>query len=83
MTTVWQPIETAPVDGRQILMWFPTVAKEGAAYVCLFLMRFPSRFLPEPQEGEGNWVTCPGLELIEKWPHKPTLWCPIPERDTL
>jgi len=70
--TQWQPIETAPRDGRTILCFWPgfdeSQISAGGAIV-----------------GVARWMR-PGAGYIEHWCHEgewtpwdPTHWMPLPE----
>lgn len=67
----WKPIESAPKDGRKILLWFSdTWRRPGHA-------RF-GHWLPDVKTKErfvqGGWVC--GLN---RWHNFPTHWMPLPE----
>lgn len=59
----WQPIETAPKDGRDILLW-PT--------------RWPRKKIDLGfwNDGSGSWSLSTDIEYS---PQNPTHWMPLPE----
>ncbi len=63
MTNEWQPIETAPKDGAEILVW-------GKGEGVVVAHWFASRLNPNGVWSDGSsWS---GLEF------QPTLWLPVP-----
>ena len=69
----WQPIETAPKDGTEILLLIP--------------LDWQSSTIIEPRIGKGRyvatgWFTCEGwLNRLGQWVNEetPTHWMPLPE----
>jgi len=66
--TEWQPIETAPKDGTDILIYQPPekiwgLIFEHVIYVCHF-------------DGRGRWTESDGERYSN---FKPTHWMPLPE----
>lgn len=62
----WQPIETAPKDGSDVLL----LMRGGMMYVG----RWRDGCLGEPQVGEVAWrSSCSGRFA------NPTHWCPLPD----
>lgn len=60
----WQPIETAPKDGTQILVFMPTYFQgKGGMQVCVWM----------------NWSDAPGWYSHVSGRHEPTHWMRLPE----
>jgi len=64
--SAWQPIETAPKDGREIILFFPTY-KENQIAVYRYNEDGPLAW-----EGIGGWSDVEGEDA-------PTYWMPLPE----
>ena len=64
---MWQPIETAPKDGRHVLLWFPDCR---CAFACVW------------DEGFWFWDIAGGGEMqdMEAEHGKASQWHPMPER---
>lgn len=86
--SVWQPIETAPRDGTEVLIWC-----EGRRLVAEFgpvwgQDQWMVRMAEDPRAGVFKTVTRLGPEHDEngnlKWGSRPgpTLWQPLPEPPT-
>lgn len=68
----WQPIETAPREGRNILLWAATdVAEDGT----IRNWKMATGFYMGPEVG-GNW-NWEG-RWLEPWDARPTHWQPLP-----
>jgi hypothetical protein len=59
----WQPIETAPKDGRAVLLWIPAPA--GMVELCYW----------NTAKDQDHWLESCGFRLQEQ----PTHWMPLPE----
>lgn len=66
----WQPIETAPKDGRRILLWVCTRGsiRRGMADICWWGSH--------DAWGE-NWLRNEGRDIVG--PHVATYWMSLPE----
>lgn len=66
----WQPIDTAPRDGTEILLW-------DGYKLCVASWAFGSLFRIEPKE----WITgeCRGDYNSYDTVDEPTHWLPLPE----
>lgn len=69
----WQPIDTAPKDGRTVICYWPS--KDADNDVGL---------VGEPIVGVARWIK-PGHQFREHWafegkwtPYDPTHWMPLP-----
>lgn len=68
----WKPIETAPKDGREILLWLPAPYSrvEKAHWFEIW----------------GNWQSCDFIEPTDEYcgigSELPTHWQPLPEPPT-
>lgn len=71
----WQPIETAPKDGRQFLVFDPhlVVGKSDGIALCIPI---PNGFRFNPRI---EWTASNGFG-IHSW--QPTHWMPLPEPPT-
>lgn len=61
----WQPIETAPRDGR-ILVYCPKYGEQFVAFLGV-----------NPNDGEEKWVIAQGSDITFIVP-SPTHWMPLP-----
>ena len=69
MSDKWQPIETAPKDGTQILVWSP--------YRHTCVTWYSGQYDDQPH-GWIDWFT--GKEYGGNWyAHKATHWMPLPD----
>lgn len=69
MTSQWQPITSAPMDGTEVLVWQPQphdVAVTGYMFVAGF------------REWAGGWAVGEDAYVV-----KPTLWMPLPPEPEL
>ena len=83
MTTEWQPIETAPKDGTELLIW----AKDVGVRVGYFGTEFNDA--PEGSRPYAGWWSLageispafPAWRDLEEVParNEPTHWLPLPE----
>lgn len=80
----WQPIETAPKDGRRILVWVPESENVLSVY---WDDRFTFRFDEEKAESadyqgehEGAWTddAVKSFSYEEKESYQPSHWMPVP-----
>ncbi len=62
----WQPISTAPRDGREILIWVPE-------------SEFEPGYATSARWGGAHWEDNAGLPL---WVDNPTHWMPLPPPPT-
>jgi hypothetical protein len=65
----WEPIDTAPKDGREVLLYFPDL------YRSIQIGSKISDQNDKPMSWSGSW---PSLHLLEDRP-RPTHWMPLPE----
>jgi hypothetical protein len=76
---MWQPIETAPRDGTQVLLYAPGRLTYGAwsEPSTTPRIKYQDGFAPEPEwdEFEPYWASWDG-GFTEKAP--PTHWMPLP-----
>lgn len=76
----WQPIETAPKDGRQLLLWIPSFGSLGTMVTAYW---FLDEGKPRPKPSWRNTGSMTRL-TPQKWsPYKatlgqPTHWMPLP-----
>jgi hypothetical protein len=77
----WQPVESAPKDGRQLLLWFPSVGSLGTM-VAAFWHLDAGKARPKPHWRQTGSQT---RLYPEKWnPYgaarldRPTHWMPLP-----
>lgn len=73
--TDWQPIETAPKDGTEILGWCPYhgSAGRGSTWVIRWNEEKHTK-KPRPYFDASGWVW--GVTDLRK--HQPTHWMPLP-----
>lgn len=67
MNTDWQPIETAPKDGTEILLYFRFGHIENGSFV-------------KDRLGYGQWNTFYRTHCSSRWetPYEPSHWMPLP-----
>ncbi len=72
----WQPIETAPKDGTEVLLSNPT---DG--YVLIGHFVAPCSVLPDSPDDEQDWYTTEGdyLGTVGNSSTAPTHWMPLPK----
>jgi len=75
----WQPIETAPKDGTEVLCWCPSAAMVPV------VMHFSSAEYFEREYGDAEYIE-EGWHLSYSYPNglaectwEPTHWMPLPE----
>lgn len=59
----WQPIETAPKNGRDLILWFPKIKRVQA---CAW--KSPNGYYAAAWSADGQWI-----------PYEPTHWMPMPD----
>lgn len=62
----WMPIETAPMDGREVLLFYPHLTNEG--FVTAGYYYTPDR------DYEGHWYA----DLVNGGASPPSHWMPLP-----
>lgn len=70
----WQPIETAPKDGRDILVWMPLGDGRGNPTVAVVDWYVAN--------GESHWRIAEGVFGPLALDFPPTHWMPLPEPPT-
>ena len=68
----WQPIKTAPKDGRKVMLFCPDAHDEADKIILGYWLHFPAS-TPQGQD-ISSWV-CDGSEI---WDVVPTYWMPLP-----
>ena len=63
----WQPIETAPKDGSEVLLFSPRKSMIWIGY-----------YTTHARTGEGGWIVSQLTGLPEFCPWQPTRWMPLP-----
>ena len=81
----WQPIETAPKDGTEILIWREDCGTMVGRYACAasFLSDQEQEKLDEESLWADDWwyaASVSGGRLEGR--EVPTHWMPLPQRDT-
>lgn len=77
----WMPIETAPKDGRTMLLGYPNrLGKWRTVRGQWMSDDYISEFWEEPEDRSPGWFeTCEeGEEVPNCWPIDPTHWMPLP-----
>jgi hypothetical protein len=78
----WQPIDTAPKDGKPFLAWYPKLKlddeDEPTDEVCGGAQAIVTR--NGDQWDEPDWLEAHGAYYFEDWcfAELPTLWQPLP-----
>ncbi len=76
----WQPIETAPKDGTDILVmcdiWPGT--KSGRAEECDSINTYVAGWWEDDEGGGGAWICYMAATLNPECPVEPTHWMPLP-----
>ncbi len=78
----WQPIETAPRDGTQILALVasPYMDDQSTYHILSWQKGWPSRFEGHPSQPDCWWANENGANYHEPYVQK---WAPLPERKAL
>jgi hypothetical protein len=74
----WQPIETAPRDGSELLGWFPYHARADTGG-SVFVIRWNNERhhnKPKPHFSASGWA----WGVLDLRRHQPTHWMPLPAR---
>lgn len=77
----WQPIESAPQDGRTILLGcFNKLGKWRTMRGQWMSENYIAEYWEEPDDGEPGWfeTTVECDDLPNCWPIEPTRWMPLP-----
>ena len=73
--TEWQPIETAPKDGTDILLWYP--AYKRGVWIGAYNISETYDHGKLSRRSEG-WSAGLMPSFFDRKPNEPTLWQPLP-----
>lgn len=76
----WQPMETAPKDGRAFLAFFPMMRRDNVGYARrdVRVIRWPTEYgIRRQPGGVGPWMCMITNQTIETL--NPSHWMPLPE----
>jgi hypothetical protein len=74
----WQPIETAPKDGRHIIGYIQPCMKTGGVVGVFWLKPYRRKFLDTTVSMGGEWRYCVHDQVVAE----PIYWMPLPEVPT-
>lgn len=64
---IWQPIETAPMDGREIILYYEHYTDDGFV---------TAGYFTKGGDGVGYWYS----DLVNGYASPPTQWMPLPTK---
>lgn len=65
----WQPIETAPKDGKRVLAFYPLFNMSRVSWHKVFYL-------------DGPLWACDAVRSPDRWSDQPTHWMPLPPPPT-
>lgn len=83
----WQPMNTAPKDGREFLAWFPKVKLDDEGYATTEIVGGAIAIIgcSGGEWDEPQWLDSHGAYYFEDWcfADAPVLWQPLPPEPVL